>query len=732
MLAFVRRQISMKVVLPLIAVLALLMVFFGIYFIRERTGAVETLLFTKARNMVLVGAATMEKILTDALNHGELSHDDLFDTDYQPILNGPLAETDPPRFHTRSDHFFDEQIQDLLDRFVEEDHSVVFAVLVDHNGYAPTHNSHYSKPLSGNKQLDRKANRTKRFFDDAVGLQAAHFLGDEENKVLRQIYRRDTGEVMWDLSAPILIEGQHWGAFRVGLLLAEAEDSIVSMRRTIIVSTLLMLLVTSITLVWMVRRILQPLLRMTQRVEHIADGRIDQNFITDSTDEIGTLVKAFNKMSSQLRQTTVSRDYYDCIVESMREALMIISSEGLIKSANQSTCVLLGYTCDELVDQPVELILPAAWHKGTFDIHEFSSPTLLIDKKDRGCFFLVAKDGKRISVSLSSSPMVDDQGQVQSLIWVAQDISQRREMEKRLQQAFEESWAMAENLEEQNLVLSKSQQKLEEAYAELKASQLIILQQEKMASVGLLAAGMAHEVNNPIGFINSNLNSLRKYLEKMLTYIQAMEELLDQLPDSDQKVAVIQLRKKLKLDFLLDDSRQLIDESLDGTERVRKLVQNLKTFSRADQAEEAKVDLNECLENTISIIWNELKYKVTLNRDYGELPLTLCYAQKMNQVFMNILVNAAHAIEKQGEITIKTRHEKERIHIWITDTGCGIAEENLKRIFEPFFTTKEVGKGTGLGMSIAYEIIEQHQGKISVTSELGKGTTFMIDLPVVE
>ena len=732
MLAFVRRQISMKVVLPLIAVLALLMVLFGIYFIRERTGAVETLLFTKARNIVLVGAATMEKILTDALNHGELSHDDLFDTNYQPILNGPLAETDPPRFFTRSDHFFDEQIKGLLDRFVEEDHSIVFAVLVDHNGYAPTHNSLYSKPLSGNKQLDRKTNRTKRFFDDAVGLRAAHFLGDEQNRVLRQIYRRDTGEVMWDLSAPILIEGEHWGAFRVGLLLAETEDSIVSMRRTIIVSTLLMLLVTSVTLIWMVRRILQPLVRMTQSVEHIADGRIDQNFITDSTDEIGTLVKAFNKMSSQLRQTTVSRDYYDCIVESMREALMIISSEGVIKSANQSTCVLLGYTCDELVDQPVELILPATWHKGTFDIREFSNPTLLIDKKDRGCFFLVAKDGKRISVSLSSSPMEDEQGQVQSLIWVAQDISQRREMEKRLQQAFEESWAMAENLEEQNLVLSKSQQKLEEAYAELKASQLIILQQEKMASVGLLAAGMAHEVNNPIGFINSNLNSLRKYLEKMLTYIQAMEELLDQLPDSDQKVAVIQLRKKLKLDFLLDDSRQLIDESLDGTERVRKLVQNLKTFSRADQAEEAKVDLNECLENTISIIWNELKYKVTLNRDYGELPLTLCYAQKMNQVFMNILVNAAHAIEKQGEITIKTRHEKERIHIWITDTGCGIAEENLKRIFEPFFTTKEVGKGTGLGMSIAYEIIEQHQGKISVTSELGKGTTFMIDLPVVE
>jgi PAS domain S-box-containing protein len=732
MLDFFRRRISLKVVIPLIAVLVVLMIAFGVYFVRERTRAVESLLFTKARNVVLVGAMSMEKILNDALHHRDLSREELFDTNYQKITDGPLAGTVPPKYHTRSDRFLDNEIQGLIDRFADGDPSVVFAILVDRNGYVPTHNSRYSQPLTGDLLFDRNNNRTKRIFDDAVGLNAARYRGSAEEPVLRQVYRRDTGEVMWDISAPVIVDGEHWGAFRIGLLLAETEHSIVHMRQTITGSMFILLLVASITIGLVVRRILRPLVNMTRQVELIADGKIEEGLTVDSIDEIGTLVNAFNRMAGQLRQTTVSRDYYDCIVESMREALMIISRDGLIRSANQSTCNLLGYTSAELIDQPVEQILPAEWRKKPFYIEDYSKPMLLIDKRDRGCFILVGRDEKEISVSLSSSPMFDEQGQVQSLVWVAQDISQRREMEKRLQQAFEESWSMAESLEEQNNELSKSQQELEKAYADLKASQLLVLQQEKMASVGVLAAGMAHEVNNPIGFINSNLGSLGKYMDKLLSYIEAQEEALKDLPDDEEKQKIAQLRKKLKLDFLIEDCRELIAESLSGAERVRKIVQSLKTFSRTDQAEEAMVDLNDCIESTINIIWNELKYKVELHRDYGELPLTQCYAQKLNQVFMNLLVNAAHSIEKKGEITIKTRHEGTKIRIWITDTGCGIPEENLKKIFEPFFTTKEVGKGTGLGMSIAYEIIEQHEGKIYVTSEVGKGTTFMIELPVVE
>jgi two-component system NtrC family sensor kinase len=159
------------------------------------------------------------------------------------------------------------------------------------------------------------------------------------------------------------------------------------------------------------------------------------------------------------------------------------------------------------------------------------------------------------------------------------------------------------------------------------------------------------------------------------------------------------------------------------------IVQNLKSFSRVDEAQSVWVDLNDCLESTINIAWNELKYKTTLNRDYGKLPEVKCHPQQLNQVFLNILVNAAHAIETQGEITVSSRQEGEAVAIAISDTGCGIPEEIKSRIFEPFFTTKAVGKGTGLGLSISYDIVKKHGGEIEVASSPA-GTTFTIRLPI--
>jgi two-component system NtrC family sensor kinase len=179
-----------------------------------------------------------------------------------------------------------------------------------------------------------------------------------------------------------------------------------------------------------------------------------------------------------------------------------------------------------------------------------------------------------------------------------------------------------------------------------------------------------------------------------------------------------------------EDIKGLITESLDGSERVRKIVQGLKSFARVDEAEYKYADINECIESTINIVWNELKYKATLKKDYGNLPLTKCYPQQINQVFMNLLINAGHAIESQGEITIKTWAEDGSIWVAISDTGHGIPKEDLNKIFEPFFTTKEVGKGTGLGLSITYEIVQKHDGEITVESEVGKGTTFTVRLPI--
>ncbi|OGQ86720.1 MAG: hypothetical protein A2512_08725 [Deltaproteobacteria bacterium RIFOXYD12_FULL_56_24] len=281
-------------------------------------------------------------------------------------------------------------------------------------------------------------------------------------------------------------------------------------------------------------------------------------------------------------------------------------------------------------------------------------------------------------------------------------------------------------------IIEKKNSELQHAYDELKAAQSQFVQQEKMASIGQLAAGVAHEINNPIGFVTSNLGTLKKYLGRITEFFQKQAEIYPQEAGDDRAGRLAAIRGQLKIEAVLEDLPSLISESLDGVERVRKIVQNLKSFSRIDQSDYSMADINQCLDDTLNIIWNELKYKCTVKKEYGELPQTKCYPQQLNQVFMNLLVNAAQAIADQGEIVITTRASEAEITIAIADSGSGIPPENLHRIFEPFFTTKEVGKGTGLGLSITYDIVtKKHGGKIEVTSELGKGTTFVVTLPVI-
>lgn len=282
-----------------------------------------------------------------------------------------------------------------------------------------------------------------------------------------------------------------------------------------------------------------------------------------------------------------------------------------------------------------------------------------------------------------------------------------------------------------NTVLKHFTGELEKAYSDLKDTQAKVVQQEKMASIGQLAAGVAHEINNPMGFISSNLGTLGKYIERLNDFILALLEGLETLPSNDAAAALRDKRKALKVDYILEDGKELIKESLDGAERVRTIVKNLKSFSRVDEAECKDADINECITSTINIVWNELKYKVKLIKELGEIPLIKCHPQQLNQVFMNLLVNAGQAIEKQGEITVRTWHESGSIYASISDNGCGMAPEVINRIFEPFYTTKEVGKGTGLGLSITYDIIKKHNGEITVESETGKGTTFKVRIPIV-
>jgi len=281
-------------------------------------------------------------------------------------------------------------------------------------------------------------------------------------------------------------------------------------------------------------------------------------------------------------------------------------------------------------------------------------------------------------------------------------------------------------------ILETQNMKLEKAYTDLKASQLQLLQQEKMATVGTLAAGVAHEINNPLGFILSNMRALKKYIDRILEFMLAQTDYIEEGPNELGLEKLKLLKKEMKLDYISTDIQDLLNESLDGAERVKDIVQGLKNFSRVDQAERQSIDINECLDSTIKIVWNEIKYKATVNKEFSKLPQTFCYPQQLNQAFLNFIINASHAIEKQGVITLKSYEQDGNICVEITDTGKGIPPDIIENIFEPFFTTKEVGTGTGLGLSIVYDIIvKNHKGNVTVQSEEGIGTTFTVQLPVL-
>jgi two-component system NtrC family sensor kinase len=262
--------------------------------------------------------------------------------------------------------------------------------------------------------------------------------------------------------------------------------------------------------------------------------------------------------------------------------------------------------------------------------------------------------------------------------------------------------------------LTRKNLRLNEALAALKRSQAKVLHQEKMASIGQLAAGVAHEIDNPIGFISSNLSTLGKYLSRIEAFVAVQSGCIAAGAPPEQAESVRQQRASLKIDYIVKDLEDLVRESMEGAGRVRSIVADLKDFSRVDESESRQADLNECLRSAINIAWNEIKQKATLKKELGEIPTTRCYPRRMNQVFMNLLVNAAHAIEQQGVITVRSWEEDGYICVTVADTGQGIPEANLNRIFEPFFTTKEVGKGTGLGLSITYDIVKKHNGEITV------------------
>lgn len=316
---------------------------------------------------------------------------------------------------------------------------------------------------------------------------------------------------------------------------------------------------------------------------------------------------------------------------------------------------------------------------------------------------------------------------------MTEEINYRRALEKETKARL-----LAEDqLEQRSRELLQTNVALKSTIEELQNKKLAMVQQEKMASIGLLAAGIAHEINNPIGFVKSNLEVLKGYfaaIQKALNTYQAFtQKLEDGQPGAELSAAIKSLHEFLEdhdIEFITQDSLNSIQESLEGAVRVQDIVRDLKDFSRNDNDERVLFNVNECIDGSIKLVWNEIKHKCTIEKHYGDIPAIYCCASQLTQVFINIIMNAVQAMGTSGTITIRTAVSKNSIVAEFVDTGPGIEESNLIKLFDPFFTTKDVGMGTGLGLYVSHGIIQKHRGSIRAENVPGKGANLIVTLPI--
>ena len=258
-------------------------------------------------------------------------------------------------------------------------------------------------------------------------------------------------------------------------------------------------------------------------------------------------------------------------------------------------------------------------------------------------------------------------------------------------------------------------------------TQARLIQSEKLASLGLLAAGVAHEINNPTAFVLGNLFALKEYEQDLKGFVGGCAQICSS-PDMHKQYE--ELKERLNITVLVEDISKLTTETIEGADRIKKIVKDLKSFAHPDEGTFSLGDINQCLETSLNIVWNELKYKTEVIKEFGQFPPVSFNQQQMSQVFVNLFVNAAQAIENKGKLVVKSYVADKNVCIEIVDNGKGIPAEHLSKVFDPFFTTKPVGQGTGLGLAIVQRIIKDHKGEIDVASTPGQGTSFIIQLPL--
>jgi signal transduction histidine kinase/DNA-binding response OmpR family regulator len=441
------------------------------------------------------------------------------------------------------------------------------------------------------------------------------------------------------------------------------------------------------------------------------------------------------KRHKTLNHTLIeSRNKLRIVLDSLQEEIVAVDPEFKIVSVNKAFS-------DRLACKPSDVVGKDCFESVNGDDNPLCPVEIkpLVEEMYKSGefkhFLLKGSDEKQRSTyrQIDCLPIFDEDNRVIQAVVVSKDITEER-------RKTDEIKTLNNQLVETSSQIEAKNKKLENTLKRLEDTQTQMLQSEKMASIGQLAAGVAHEINNPTGFVSSNLKTLNDYQQDIGKLIEKYQSLFGNLQQNGAKDALkpeyLETIQNLKayeedidLEFLLEDINDLIGDCREGTDRIKKIVQDLKDFAHPGEDKLQSMDVNDGLNSTLNVVNNEIKYKATVYKDFGDIPTVRAYPQQLNQVFMNILVNAAQAIEKKGDIHIATRMIDNFVEIIIRDTGCGIKAEHLTKIFDPFFTTKDVGKGTGLGMNIAYNIVKKHDGTVDVSSEVGRGTTFTIRIP---
>ena len=464
------------------------------------------------------------------------------------------------------------------------------------------------------------------------------------------------------------------------------------------------------------QRISKPIVTVTKAANGIANGDYSLRPVVKTHDEIAVLAQSFSRMAESLQQSqralAESKRLTETIVATVPSGLLMFGSDGKILSVNNSFRNIFGLVPDVFINEYVEPVFKELGISEECRNHILAHEPV----RDIECTHFDPAKGTRI-LNLTLLPIFLTDGE--SLL-VVEDITKRIEKEN-INVQLTEQLRVKNKLLEQNL-------------AEMKNIQQSLIISEKMASIGQLTAGIAHEINNPLAFVSSNLNRFQEYFDDLIAVLyewHSIQNTLEHNVEYKQMLGrAIEAEQRVDVQFIVKDFYLLMKHTQDGTERIRKIVEQLRGFTHLANSELLDANINDALEDTLTLTWNELKYKAGIVKEYGVLPLVQCNVGELKQVFVNLLINAAHAIQEKGVIILQTFVKDNSIVIQIIDNGCGIPPEHLKKIFDPFFTTKPVGKGTGLGLWISATLIQKHHGTIAVESVMNEGTTFTITLPL--